>query len=240
MNPLYSIIIPAHNEELLLPRILDSIEVARTQYRGDSDSIEVIVADNVSTDTTAALAQARGYKVATVKKRMIGAVRNGGAAIAEGQILCFCDADSIVHPETFNIIEDLMNSGKIIGGATGWVMERNSMGIRASMWLGSLLMWIAQMNPGVIFCSADTFKAINGYDENMHCAEDEKFFRAFRKHGRKQGLKIVRWTEAPTTLSCRKMDKHGDWHMFWAPFTGLFKHRSLKKLIREYWYDDAR
>ena len=240
MKILYSLIIPAYNEELLLPRILDSVEVAREHYHGDAEAIEVIVADNDSTDRTATIALERGYRVATVEKRMIGAVRNGGAAIAQGQIYCFCDADSQLHPETFNVIEKLMDSGTIVGGATGWVMERYSLGIRASMALGTFLMWLARMNPGVIFCSAETFNAVGGYDEEMHCAEDEKFFRAFRVHGRKQGQAIVRWTEAPTILSVRKMDQHGDWHMFWAPVVGLLKHRSLKKLVRDYWYDDAR
>ena len=58
----FSIIIPAHNEEEYLPRLLDSIEVARSNYSGGRDQIEVIVGDNLSTDRTAEVAAARGAR----------------------------------------------------------------------------------------------------------------------------------------------------------------------------------
>lgn len=240
MNILYSIIIPAYNEELLLPRLLDSIETARRQYSGSHEAIEIIVSDNTSTDRTAEIAQERGCRVITVEKRIIAAARNGGAAIAQGEVFCFCDADSQVHPETFNVIEEHMNSGNVMGGATGWKFERDSWGLKINFWVAAFLLWLARMNPGVIFCSAETFRDIGGYDENLDCAEDVRFFCAMRRQGRRQGLKTLRWTSAITTISTRKWDRHGEWHMFWAPFKGLFSRGSLKKNIRDYWYDDAR
>ena len=45
-----SLIIPAHNESRLLPRLLDTVDVARERFADGSDAIEVIVADNASTD----------------------------------------------------------------------------------------------------------------------------------------------------------------------------------------------
>ncbi len=48
-----SLVIPAWNEERYLPRLLDSVDAARARYRGGADRIEVIVADNASTDRTA-------------------------------------------------------------------------------------------------------------------------------------------------------------------------------------------
>ena len=67
----FSVIIPAHNEEKYLPRLLESIEVARANYSGGRDQVEVIVADNLSTDRTAEVAAARGARVVTVTKRRI-------------------------------------------------------------------------------------------------------------------------------------------------------------------------
>jgi len=46
----FSIIIPAYNEERYLPRLLDSIDVARSSYSSGAAEVEVIVADNDSTD----------------------------------------------------------------------------------------------------------------------------------------------------------------------------------------------
>ncbi len=85
----FSVIIPAYNEEKYLPRLLDSIEVARSNYSGGPEAVEVIVADNLSTDRTAEVAAARGARVVTVAKRRIAAARNGGGHAARGEILCF-------------------------------------------------------------------------------------------------------------------------------------------------------
>src|SRR6202140_3154748 len=97
-----TLVIPAHNEEALLPRLLDTVDVARAQYSFGAGAIEVIVADNASTDRTAEIAADRGCRVVSVAKRAIAASRNGGAAQATSPILAFIDADSQVHPETFN------------------------------------------------------------------------------------------------------------------------------------------
>ena len=102
--PDISLVIPAYNEATCLPRLLDTIAAARDRYKGGRDAIEVIVADNGSTDDTAAIAKARGCVVAPVAKRMIAASRNGGAAAATAPILCFVDADMQIHPDTFNAI----------------------------------------------------------------------------------------------------------------------------------------
>ncbi len=117
----FSIIIPGYNEENFLPRLLDSIAVARSNFSGGADQIEVIVADNSSTDSTAEVAAAHGARVVTITKRCIAAARNGGARAGGGEILCFIDADSAVHPETFNAIDQAMKSGRYIWGVTGAV-----------------------------------------------------------------------------------------------------------------------
>ena len=80
--PAISIVVPAYNEATLLPRLLDTIDIARDRFEGGRDQIEVIVADNGSTDETGAIARARGCLVAPVSKRVIGASRNGGASLA--------------------------------------------------------------------------------------------------------------------------------------------------------------
>ena len=133
----FSLIIPAYNEAAWLPALLDTVDLARSQYRGGCDAIEVIVADNASTDITAAVARQRGCQVVGVEKRAIAAARNGGAAIASGEIVCFIDADSRIHADTFNAIEDVLASGRVIVGATGVKPDRWSLGLWAT-WLAAL------------------------------------------------------------------------------------------------------
>ena len=58
-----SLIIPAYNECKLLPRLLDTVDVARERFAGGRDAIEVIVADNASTDETASISSAHAAKL---------------------------------------------------------------------------------------------------------------------------------------------------------------------------------
>ncbi len=58
--PRISLVIPAWNEAEFLPRLLDSVDVARERFASGPEEVEVIVADNGSTDGTGALARERG------------------------------------------------------------------------------------------------------------------------------------------------------------------------------------
>src|SRR5437867_847416 len=113
MLPRYSLIIPAYNEERLLGRLLDSVDAARATY-GGGDAVEVIVADNASTDRTAVIAAMRGCRVIAVEKRVIAAARNAGARAARGEFLAFVDADAQVHPDTFVEIDHARADPRVV------------------------------------------------------------------------------------------------------------------------------
>lgn len=231
-----SIVIPAFNEADYLPRLLDSIDVARGKLVDGADTIEVIVANNGSTDDTAAIARARGCLVVDVEKRAIAAARNGGAAVASGRTLCFVDADLRIHPDTLAVIADRMKSGRIVGGATGWVLDRRSAGLIATVATVRALTWLAGVNAGVVFCRADVFREVGGYNENRRFAEDVQFFRDMRRVGKQRGMKTLLDVQTPAVVSTRKFDRHGDWHMF-AMGLWILRNRSLEKTVEHYWYD---
>ena len=237
-----SIVIPAYNEAKYLPRLLDTIDAARERYAGGADAIEVIVADNSSTDDTAAIATARGCRVATVTKRMIGAARNGGAAIATAPIVCFCDADMQIHPDTFNAIHQAMAGARFVGGATGVKMERMSVGIGITFAMALGLIWATGMDTGVVFCRRDDFIRAGGYSEDRHYAEDIDFLWKLIKLGRTRGQRLTRLRPVKAIASTRKFDRHGDWHYFTliGPLIRgmLAPHRSGNHTARKYWYED--
>ena len=238
----FSLVIPAYNEAALLPRLLDTIDAARAHYGGGTDAIEVIVADNGSTDETAAIAERRGCRVARVDRRMIGASRNGGAALATAPVICFVDADMQVHPDTFNAIATAMADPRIVGGATGVTMERWSVGIAFTYAMLLPMVWLTRMDTGVVFCRREDFTRVGGYNETRHFAEDVDFLWKLTRLGWSRGQRLTRLRPTKAIASVRKFDRYGDWHYFTmmpALLAGTISARaSGSTLARRYWYDD--
>jgi glycosyltransferase involved in cell wall biosynthesis len=238
-----SLIIPCHNEAVLLPRLLASIETARHAFRGDPADIEVIVADNASTDGTATLAASAGCRVAFTDVRRIGAARNAGAAVARSRILAFIDADSQIHPDTFNVITALMARSDVIGGSTGATMERWSVAIAVCYAMMIPVVWATTMDIGVVFCRRADFDAVGGYDESLKFAEDIRFLIDLRRVGRRRGSALVRARAAKVIASTRKFDQFGDWHFLGmlakAPWRFL-NQRAGDEFADRYWYRSGR
>jgi glycosyltransferase involved in cell wall biosynthesis len=247
-----SLIVPAWNEAAYLPRLLDTIDVATNRYHKGRERIQVIVADNGSTDETPQIAAAKGCSVAHVPKRLIAAARNGGAAVARGEIVAFADADFRIHPETFNYIDAVMRHGGYVGGATGITMERWSLGIAATWYLIMPPLWLYGIDGGVWFCRRSDFHEIDGYDETVPLGEDVEFLRRLKRLGLSRRPKqrlATRFTAQKIGIppvfvlnSSRKWDKHGDWHMFPDVLRGgfylLFARHRLKEYAQRYWYED--
>ncbi len=242
--PQLSLVIPAWNEAALLPRLLDSVDAARRRWieaGHATDAIEVIVADNGSTDATAEIAKARGCRVVSIDKRVIAATRNGGAAAAQGEILGFIDADSVLHPDSFLAVSTAMDNPRTVGGATGVIMERWSLGIALSYALILPLVWLTRFDTGLVFWRRADFLALGGYDETRMFAEDVDFLWRLRRLGRKRGQRLIRLRRVKAITSTRKFDVHGDWHYFAQmpaqAWNMLRNPHGLNEFARRYWYD---
>jgi glycosyltransferase involved in cell wall biosynthesis len=242
--PRLSLVVPAYNEARLLPRLLDSVDAARAAHPAGASAVEVVVADNASTDRTAEVAAARGCRVARVERRAIAAARNGGAAIARGEILCFTDADGRIHPGTFAAIERAVAAGGAVAGATGVTLDRWSAGIALSWAALVPMVWLTGMDTGVVFCRRADFDAVGGYDERRLYAEDVAFLWALRRHGRRDGRHLVRLRGVKAIASTRKFDEHGDWHYFRQmpalAWRMLFRHSAATEFALRYWYRPQR
>ncbi len=240
----FSVIVPAYNEAALLPRLLDSVEAARARWGGPADSIEIVVANNQSTDATPQLARDRGCVVVDVAHRCIAAARNGGARVAAGEVFCFVDADTVMHAETFNEIARVMRGGRCVAGATGARMERMSPGIAVTWAVVMPMVRLLGVDTGVVFCRAADFAAVGGYRESLLAAEDIDFLHRLKRLGRPRGQRFMRAAAAPAIISTRKFDQYGDWHMLRELLTVPWQLRGGRKTaepaIRRYWYDDPR
>jgi glycosyltransferase involved in cell wall biosynthesis len=92
---LVSCIVPVYNGEKYLAEALDSI--LRQSYR----PIEIIVADDGSTDRSAAIAKQYAPIVRYLRQLNAGpaAARNQGLGAAQGEFIAFLDADDLWHRE---------------------------------------------------------------------------------------------------------------------------------------------
>jgi glycosyltransferase involved in cell wall biosynthesis len=94
-SPVVSCIVPVFNGERYLGEALDSI--LKQTYR----PLEIIVADDGSTDGTASVAASYGDQVRYNRQKHAGApvARNLGLSIAHGEFVAFLDSDDLWHPE---------------------------------------------------------------------------------------------------------------------------------------------
>jgi glycosyltransferase involved in cell wall biosynthesis len=94
-HPIVSCIVPVFNGEAYLREALDSI------LKQTYSALEVIVADDGSTDGTAAIVASYRNRVRHVRQENTGApaARNLGLQTAHGEFVAFLDADDLWHRE---------------------------------------------------------------------------------------------------------------------------------------------
>lgn len=111
-----SIVIPAKNEALGLPGLLDRL----AQVQADA---EVIVVDDGSTDETRTICLNAGVKVVSHPySKGNGAAIKTGARAANGEYILFMDADGQHRPEDIARLLDELNKGyDMVVGARGGV-----------------------------------------------------------------------------------------------------------------------
>jgi GT2 family glycosyltransferase len=182
--PTVSVILPVKNEEHYIEKAIRSVRAQ--QY--PQDKVEVIVVDNGSTDRSFALAQSLGARVFLKENCRVGAVRNEGARHASGEVLAFLDSDCEANPLWLSkAVELLGQPGNGLIGGTYLVPENASWPEKA---------WASSTPPAAIAevdflpCSglvvkAQTFRALNGFDEVLEAAEDDDFSRRIRLAGLK-------------------------------------------------------
>ncbi len=102
---------PVFNAEHFLPRVLAPL----LEMRRGGEILEVIVVDDRSTDSSAALAADAGALVVSSPGRAgPGAARNIGAEQAAGDILWFVDSDVVVQPDGLAFIQAAFEDPSVV------------------------------------------------------------------------------------------------------------------------------
>jgi glycosyltransferase involved in cell wall biosynthesis len=208
LNPRFSVVIPARNEERFLGPCLESIRTAALPL---TEPVEVIVVLNRCTDRTEEIAREFGARTVREDARNLAAIRNSGARSATGEVLVTVDADSRMSPGTLLAIDRALTSGRTIGGGAAILPDRFSPGIRATLLILRLALWIFGFSGGLFWCRLKDFDAIGGFNERLVSAEDVDFARRLKAYGRIVQRPFTTLRGGHIVTSCRKFDAYGDW-----------------------------
>jgi glycosyltransferase involved in cell wall biosynthesis len=204
-NPVLSIIIPAYNEEQLIGQTL---RAAHAAAGATGAPYEVIVADDASSDRTAAVALEHGARVVPVQHRQIAATRNAGARAARGDCFLFVDADTVVTAAAVRAAVRAMQRGAVGGGCI--IRFDGRIPVYAQLLLPVFLVIYRIMGLAAgcfLFCTRDAFEAVGGFDEKLYGSEEIALSRALNRHGR-----FVMLPECVTT-SGRKLRAYSGWEI---------------------------
>jgi hypothetical protein len=178
-----SFVIPVRNDAAQLGRCLAAIRRATPP---DVD-VDIIVADNGSTDDSVAAARAANATVLLLPGVRLGELRNLAAGTARGDVLAFVDADNeIVSGWITAALEALASDRHGAAGApyrapspATWVqhlydrLRRHPTRQEPVDWLGS----------GNMAIRRDAFVAVGGFDSTLETCEDVDLCRKLRAHG---------------------------------------------------------
>lgn len=198
-----SIVIPAKNEEQLLPVLLETL--GKQEFK----DFEVIVADAGSADHTRELAAQFGARV--VPGGMPGPGRNRGAEASTGDLILFLDSD-VVLASTKYLGEVIAEFEKLGADVATCRLEPISdrlddqFGHEVYNHFAKLTESVRPHAPGsCILVKREVHQALNGFDESVVFAEDMDYVQ--RAH--KQGFKFRVLKSHPVLISVRRLEKDG-------------------------------
>jgi glycosyltransferase involved in cell wall biosynthesis len=182
-----SFVIPAHNEEKLIARTLESIHAAGDEALGRGE-YEIVVADDASTDRTGEIARTfehRGTRVVRAENRQISKTRNTGAKASVGDVLVFVDADTSIDPEIVRAAVAVIEKGGIGGGAGVRLDGKVPFWATVMLELTVLLFRVAGYTGGCfLFCTRQALEKAGGWDETLFAGEEIELCRALKRHGK--------------------------------------------------------
>jgi glycosyltransferase involved in cell wall biosynthesis len=182
----FSIIVPVFNGKQHLRACMDSIVAAMASY----GNAELLVIDNGSTDGSYEVLlneYGRLARILQIRGITVAAMRNRGAALADGEFLSFIDSDIIVGPDYFQCALDVLRTQADATGAKvevpqspHWV-ENTWYKIHARSRDG----FVNYINSGNFLVRRRTFLAVNGFDETMIATEDSELGQRLNQKGYK-------------------------------------------------------
>ena len=239
-----SVVLPAFNEEKLLPAALAAVKAASSAFTARGWEWECVVCDNNSTDGTSAVARAAGATVVFEPVNQIGRARDAGARAANGDWLVFIDADSTPSAELFASIATRIAEGRVLGGGSTVELEPGTpryarfvcglwnLWSRLAGWAAGSCVWV----------EAEAFRTVGGFGTEYYAGEEVFLSRRLKTLARRSGRRFIILADHPLRTSSRKLKLYtlteGGRFFFRMLFTA---GRAAKRPENcEIWYDGRR
>lgn len=201
-----SVVVPAFNEEKLLPGTLASIRAALPAFTGRGWESELIVCDNNSTDRTAEIAREHRATVVFEPINQIGRARNCGAQAASGDWIIFVDADSHPTIELFQDVATAIVGGKCLAGGSTVCLDHPAPALGFIVGCWNAISRVFKYAAGsFIFCEAQAFREIRGFSMELFASEELDLSRRLKKLARARRKRVLILTNHPLTTSARKV-----------------------------------
>jgi len=227
MNNKISVIIPVWNEAYFINETVNNILML--QYQG---RLEIIAVDGCSKGETVREIYNESVKKLTSEKGRAKQM-NKGALHADGDILLFLHADTLLPTNAFENISKVMEKGEIVAGAFDLGIRSKRPIFRLIEKSASLRSRITRLPYGdqAIFIRKDYFRAIGGFRE-MPLMEDVDLMRRIRNKG--GSISII---SEKVNTSARRWEEEGilfctlrNWTLITLYFLGI----PPEKLVRFY------
>lgn len=239
-----SVVIPAYNEERLLPATLAAVRAAGQAFSRRGWDWETVVCDNSSSDRTAAVARAAGARVAFEPVNQIGRARDTGARAAMGDWLVFIDADSLPDEALFSDIADALASGRFIGGGATVRLPDDSPWV-ARLFAAAWSLWsrLAGWAAGsCIWVEARAFRAVGGFGTEVYAGEEVWLSRRLGRLARAEGRRFTILSRHPLLTSDRKVRLYGvrDHLRLFLRMALTLGRAARRREDCDFWYDGRR
>jgi glycosyltransferase involved in cell wall biosynthesis len=180
MQPRISVVLPAFNGEAF---VADAIECVREQTQ---EALEIVVVDDGSTDSTAAIVRQLGGNVHYVHRRQGGpaAARNLGVAMAKGDLIAFIDQDDLWPEDHLAVLVEAMDrrTASVSMGLTRALVLDNQ-NSPAGRFVPYGAPWRAPQVGSALFSRA-SFDAVGPFNEQLeYCSDDLDWFMRARELG---------------------------------------------------------
>ena len=240
-----SIVIPAYNEERLLPATLEVVRVAaKAAFTTRDWEWEIVVCDNNSSDRTGEIAREAGAKVIFEPINQIGRARDTGAQAACGTWLIFIDADSTPSAGLFADIAEQIVVGRAIGGGVTVRLDSEApwharlLGFCWNSW-SRLVCWAAG---SCVWVEAAAFREVGGFGTEAYAGEEVGLSRKLKRLARQRRQRFVILFKHPLDTSSRKVRLYTPWEMARLLLRMVFSFGRAAKDPKacHLWYDGRR